>query len=59
MITNTATYELSCQIYIRDNQGGNLNVSETVTVKAQSFLEIAQILGRFHELVQTLKTQKP
>jgi len=34
---------------------GTLRVQEELNVQAASFLEIAQILGRFHELNESLK----
>lgn len=50
------TYELNISIYIRDNMGGNLNISETVLIEARNFLEMAKILGTFHELAEKLRT---
>jgi len=35
--------------------GGNLQVTEDVQFGAASFLEIAGVLGRFHELSQEIK----
>lgn len=51
-------YEMQVSMYIRDSRGGNLNVSETVSIEASSFLEIAKILGTFHDLAQSLKTKE-
>jgi len=34
---------------------GNLNVSEDIQFQAGSFLEIARILGEFHEMSQKIK----
>ena len=36
-------------------QMGGLQVSEDVQFKAESFLEIAHVLGQFHELSQSIK----
>ena len=53
-------YELRINVEIRDARGyGNLSVSEMVHVSASTFLEIAGILGKFHELVQKLEEVKP
>jgi len=50
-------YELEFHATIR--QSGNFNsgleVRETVKVHADTFLEVAGILAKFHELSQTLK----
>jgi len=37
-------------------QMGNLQVSEDIQFKAGSFLEIAHLLGQFHELSQQIKS---
>ena len=53
-------FELSIQANIRDTQGGGfLSVSESVDIDAMDFLEIAKILGQFHDLAQKIKTQQP
>jgi hypothetical protein len=48
-------FELQISVYIRSNQGDQLNVSETVHVEATDFLDIAKVLGRFHDLANELK----
>lgn len=49
-------YELTINATIQEKGGynGRLQVAETVIVSATSFLELAEILGRFHSLAQTL-----
>lgn len=48
-----------CEIQQTDDQrnyyGQGLNVEETVEVHAGSFLEIAAIFGRFHDLSEDVK----
>lgn len=53
-------YELYVSVSLRKQRGGqgDLSVTEHVTVKAKSFLEIAQILGRFHELSEELNKEQ-
>jgi hypothetical protein len=50
-------YELDINVTIRQAQGygGNLNISERVTVPATGFLELCQVLGEFHKLAEILK----
>lgn len=54
------TYVLQLRVNIRPegNFGQGLEVSEEVTVRAETFLEIATILSRFHELAQAMKAAK-
>jgi len=53
-------YELRVNVEIRDVEGyGNLSVQEVCRVPAGTFLEIAAILGKFHELVQKLGEVRP
>lgn len=49
-------YQLTINATIQEEGGynGRLQINETVTVNASSFLELAEILGRFHSLAQTL-----
>lgn len=50
------TYELSIDVSIYGTGGtGNLRIAERVQVSAESFLELAGILGEFHELAKALK----
>lgn len=51
---------LRVEIFHVDDQGrmysgDRLQVSEEVTVDASDFLEIAKILGQFHELTQHVR----
>lgn len=53
-------YELDINISLRSvrGYGGQLNISERVTVPATGFLELCQVLGQFHELAEALKAKK-
>lgn len=37
---------------------GSLQLSETHEITGQNFMEIATILGKFHELMQKIKEQR-
>lgn len=52
-------YELDINVSIRtvEGYGGNLNISERVQVPATGFLELCQVLGKFHELAEALKAK--
>lgn len=51
-------YELSVDVSIRSNDGyGSLRVHETVDLQARSFLEIAAVLGRFHDLGKRIRAE--
>ena len=60
MTTENQEYELRINATIRDMSpgGGYLNIEESVTVDAVSFLELATILGKFHELAQKIQKEK-
>lgn len=49
-------YQLIINATIQEDGGynGRLQINETVTLNARSFLELAEILGQFHTLAQTL-----
>lgn len=48
-------FELSVSVTITSNQGDRLYVSEQVTIKDCDFLEMAKVLGRFHDLAIELR----
>lgn len=50
-------YTLDIRVSMRQSPGygGQLDISESVTVPASGFLEICQVLGKFHELAESLK----
>ena len=56
-------YQLTMRIEIRQvgergeylGQMGQLQISDDIAFKADSFLEIAHVLGQFHELSQKIK----
>jgi len=43
---------LEVRVIVRNERGGypGLEVHETVTLKPRTFLEVAKILGQFHDL---------
>lgn len=55
-------YELQINATIRQIEpysgGGCLEVRESVTLNAESFLELSQVLGQFHELARKLREEK-
>lgn len=53
------TFELNISIAISSNQGDRLHVTETVQVIAGDFLDIAKILGQFHDLATILRIKHP
>lgn len=55
------SYELSIDVQIRDRSGqfGGLRVSESVVLNVTSFLELALVLGKFHELAEELAQVGP
>ncbi|MGH7376068.1 MAG: hypothetical protein ACREKK_01435 [Candidatus Methylomirabilales bacterium] len=57
-----ARYELIIIANIRQVEpytgGGGLEVRETITVEADGFLGICQVLGQFHELGQRIAAAK-
>ena len=62
MKMNLPRYELTVTAHIRQVEpytgGGGLEVRETVTLEADGFLGICQVLGQFHELGQRLAAAK-
>jgi len=61
-MTGTQTYRLELQMTIvaLDDRGNpeynnGLRVNDTLSVNATSFMEIAGVLSRFHELAERLK----
>jgi len=50
-------YELRVDVSITDTQSGygRLAVTEAVSVNTASFLEMAKILGQFHDLAESIK----
>ena len=50
-------YELIVRVEIRDARvsGGGLSVQEGGQVSCETFLDIAKILGQFHELTEAIK----
>jgi hypothetical protein len=54
--------KIRCEIQQTDDYGGyvsqGLTVEEHIDVDAANFMEVAGILGRFHELGQEIKAKK-
>jgi len=50
-------FELRVEISIQDwRQGGaGLRISENVRIPVGTFLEMAQVLGEFHKVIEALK----
>ena len=57
-----AIYELHINVRIQQITGSycgaGLSVEETLKINATTFLEMAQILGQFHQLAETLSANK-
>ena len=53
---------IQCEIIRIDEHGcftsDRLSIADEVTISAGSFLGVAQILGRFHELAERIRTEK-
>jgi hypothetical protein len=57
-MTYEKTFNLVINVDIQDKGGyGSLRVSETFELGVSTFLEMCQILGRFHELAEKVKHQ--
>lgn len=51
-------YQLSVRVSIQDVEMlGNIQVEEHFRVDAKNFIDICQLLGRFHELAEKLKQE--
>jgi hypothetical protein len=50
--------EVSVDAYNEPQASGNLRMSETVQIDTPSFIELAQILGRFHELAEKVTKER-
>ena len=52
-------YQLSIQVSIyQPDCGGRLEIREEIALNVSSFLEIASLLGRFHELAERVAVEK-
>lgn len=51
-------FTLRISVYVNSNQGDMLQVSEELQIKAMDFLDIAKILGQFHDLAQVIKEKQ-
>lgn len=52
-------YALQVNVWIRDNQNGSgFQVNEEVFINANGFLEIAKVLGQFHDLAMRFKEEQ-
>jgi hypothetical protein len=58
-------YDLEIQIRLQAknkdgsySHGGSLEIRENETITADTFLEVAGILGQFHELTRVIKAKK-
>jgi|HubBroStandDraft_3_1064219.scaffolds.fasta_scaffold421592_2 hypothetical protein len=50
--------EISIDAYNEPGAQGNLRISETVMIDPLGFIELAQILGRFHELAAKITEER-
>ena len=51
-------YRVDISVYLTDQmQGGRLEVRESIDVSASNFLEMAKILGAFHDLATKIKEE--
>jgi hypothetical protein len=56
---NVDNYRMRLSIEIQPNGGqGYLRVEEQAELTLDGFLAVSQVLGRFHELVQTFKAEQ-
>jgi hypothetical protein len=56
-MTEQQRFEVRVDVSIRDYRGGGggLSVSETVTIPAMDFAEMAEVLGEFHKVARKLR----
>jgi hypothetical protein len=51
-----------CEIHQTDDFGGiysqGLNVEENIDITADSFMEVAAVLGKFHDLSENIKAEQ-
>ena len=54
--------KVRCEIQQTDDNGAyygqGLNVEENVDIEAGSFMEVAAVLGRFHDLSEDIKAKR-
>jgi hypothetical protein len=53
-------YDLSVRVAIRQSEvsGSGLAVEESAQISCETFLEVAKILGQFHELTDAIKKSR-
>jgi hypothetical protein len=49
---------LEMNVYIRQNFGGQLQLSQTIQIPATDFAGFARIMARFHELAETIRAEE-
>ena len=49
--------DISISLQQADYHGGRLEIRESLDLPAANFFEMAAILGRFHELAESLKKE--
>jgi hypothetical protein len=57
-VSNLYTLDIRVSMRQSPGYGGQLDISESIEVPATGFLEICTILGRFHELAESLKAAR-
>jgi hypothetical protein len=52
-------YQLYVNIRLsQENRGGGLDITEQALIEAETFLEIAGVLGEFHKLSQRIQQER-
>lgn len=49
--------QISARIEQRGDGYGGLRIEENIEIKASDFIEMAKILGQFHDLAQKVKNE--
>lgn len=61
-MADTTKYTLRVSVEITSQggyySGGRLGVQENIELGTLGFIELAQVLGRFHELAQTIEKER-
>lgn len=60
-MSQRAEFELSVNVDIRQKNAGfnGLQIRETATLNAETFLELAEILSQFHKLTKKISEGMP
>lgn len=59
-MTAPKEYTVQVRVSLYDKFGSDrLEISEDLTLSAGNFMDVASILGKFHELAERLRAEKP